>query len=365
MKHGCTPLFRPVRLFTLAAALCLAGAHADEYSDVSQLVRAGKLAEAQARVDRYLDAKPRDPQMRFIKGVIQRDSGRLADAIITFTKLTEDHPELPEPYNNLAVIYAGLSQFDKARSALEMAIRTNPSYATAHQNLGDVYAKLASQAYNKALQIDSSNTAEQPKLALIRELYNPAAAGQHAPPPSTNAPTVQAALKPPAPGVAVPPPKPPAPTPPAPAAAKPTVTATARPAASSIAAAVPPKAAATPPTAPTDGPAKDVQAAVHAWAKAWADRNMAGYLGAYGQEFAPPGQLSRSAWEQERRLRITGKSRISVSLLNLTVTVNGNRAVAKFHQDYKADGLAVLSRKTLELVKTGDRWMIVKETSGA
>lgn len=92
---------------------------------------------------------------------------------------------------------------------------------------------------------------------------------------------------------------------------------------------------------------------------------MAGYLGAYGQEFAPPGQLSRSAWEQERRLRITGKTRISVSLLNLTVTVNGNRAVAKFQQDYKADGLAVLSRKTLELVKTGDRWMIVKETSGA
>ena len=360
MKHGCTPLFRPVRLFALVAALSLAAAHADEYSDVGQLLRAGKLAEAQARVDRYLSAKPRDPQMRFMKGVIQRDTGRLADAIITFTKLTEDFPELPEPYNNLAVIHASLGQNEKARAALEMAIRTNPSYATAHENLGDVYAKLASQAYNKALQIDSTNTVVQPKLVLIRELFNPAVAGQRAAPPPS--PIVQAAVAPPAPSVTTPPAKPPAPMPPAPAAAKPpAVTATA----SSAMPAAAPKAAATPQAAPADGPAREVEAAVRAWAKAWADKNMGGYLGAYGQEFAPPGQLSRSAWEQERRLRITGKSRISVNLLNLTVSINGNRAVAKFQQDYKADSLAVLSRKTLELVKTGDRWMIVKETSGA
>jgi tetratricopeptide (TPR) repeat protein len=365
MKHGSAKSFQLIRLMALAAVLSVSASHADEYSDVSQLMRAGKMAEAQARVDRYLAAKPRDPQMRFIKGVIQRDSGRLADAIITFTQLTEDHPELPEPYNNMAVIYASLGQNEKARAALEMAIRTNPSYATAHENLGDVYAKLASQAYNKALQIDSANTAVQPKLALIRELFNPAVAGQRAAPLAPTAPIVQAAVTPPRPSVTAPSAKLPAPTAPTPTAIKPAVTATAQPAASSAAPAARPPTAATPQPAPADGPAREVQAAVHAWAKAWADKNMAGYLGAYGQEFAPPGQLSRSAWEQERRLRITGKARISVSLLNLSVTIQGNRAVAKFQQDYKADSLAVLSRKTLELVKTGDRWMIVKETSGA
>jgi tetratricopeptide (TPR) repeat protein len=363
MKRGCTPLFRLVSLFALAAALCLAAAHADEYSDVSQLVRTGKLAEAQARVDRHLSAKPRDPQMRFIKGVIQRDTGRLADALITFTRLTEDFPELPEPYNNLAVIYASLGQNEKARAALEAAIHTNPSYATAHENLGDVYAKLASQAYNKALQVDSGNTATQPKLALIRELFNPAAAGQRTAPDSQ---AMQAAVMPPAPNGTTPPPaKPPVPAAPAPAAVKPAVIASAQPAASSAAPAAAPKAPATPPQPVLpDGPTREVEAAVRAWAKAWADKNMSGYLGAYGQEFAPPGQLSRSAWDQERRLRITGKTRINVNLLNLSVTINGGRAVAKFQQDYKADSLAVLSRKTLELVKTGDRWMIVKETSG-
>jgi tetratricopeptide (TPR) repeat protein len=126
--------------------------------------------------------------MRFLKGVIQTESGKPADAIGTFTKLTEDYPELPEPYNNLAVLYAGQSQFDKARAALEMAIRTNPSYATAHENLGDVYAKLASQAYSKALQLDSNNTGVQPKLALIRDLFAPGAKGQKPTAPAPHAP---------------------------------------------------------------------------------------------------------------------------------------------------------------------------------
>jgi tetratricopeptide (TPR) repeat protein len=125
----------------------------------------GQLNEALSKADQYLAGKPRDPQMRFLKGVIQTESGKPADAVATFTKLTEDFPELPEPYNNLAVLYAGQSQFDKARAALEMAIRTNPSYATAHENLGDVYAKLASQAYSKALQLDAGNAAWRPSSA--------------------------------------------------------------------------------------------------------------------------------------------------------------------------------------------------------
>lgn len=153
-------------------------AHADEYKDVNQLLRAGKHAEALNKADSYLATKPRDPQMRFLKGVILTEADRPADAIVTYVKLTEEYPELPEPFNNLAALYASQGQYDKARAALEMAIRTNPGYATAHENLGDVYAKLASQAYNKALQLDSNNASVRPKLAIIRELFlTPAAKG--------------------------------------------------------------------------------------------------------------------------------------------------------------------------------------------
>jgi ketosteroid isomerase-like protein len=92
---------------------------------------------------------------------------------------------------------------------------------------------------------------------------------------------------------------------------------------------------------------------------------MNGYLGAYGKEFDPPGKLSRTAWEAERRARIMGKSRIAVQLSDMAVSVNGNKAVARFHQNYSADALKVSSRKKLELVKTGDRWTIVRESTGA
>jgi hypothetical protein len=162
-----------LRALTLVLAFSALPGHADEYADVTQLLRINKPNDALAMADRFLATKPQDAQMRFLKGVIQRTLGKQAEAIGTFTKLTEDYPELPEPYNNLAVLYAGQGQYDKARVALEMAIRTNPSYATAHENIGDVYSRLASQAYNKALQLDGSNPAVPPKLALIREIFKP------------------------------------------------------------------------------------------------------------------------------------------------------------------------------------------------
>ncbi len=167
MKPGRAPLVALARLLTLAAGLHAGLALADEYTDVSQMLRAGRLADALARVDRHLVTKPRDPQMRYFKGVIQRESGQTAEALATFTKLTEDYPELPEPYNSLAVLHAAQGDLDKARIALEMAIRANPGYATAHENLGDLQARLARQAYCKALQLDASNSGLQSKLAAL------------------------------------------------------------------------------------------------------------------------------------------------------------------------------------------------------
>jgi tetratricopeptide (TPR) repeat protein len=347
MKHAHSALFTALRLLTLVAACSVTATHADEYGDVSQLLRVGKFSEALSKADGYLATKPRDPQMRFLKGVIQRNSGKQAEAIATFTKLTEDYPELPEPYNNLAVLYAGQNQFDKARAALEMAIRTNPSYATAHENLGDVYARLASEAYNKALLLDGANPAVQPKLALIRELFKPnlkgasAAATPAVTTPTASAAPVTAAVKPPAPAVIAPP----------------TV------ATAPVAVAAAPTPAPTKPAA-GDGSATEVDAAVRAWAKAWSSKDMTAYLGAYGKEFMPSGKQSRKAWEEERRQRITGKSSISVKLDNLNVTINGTKAVVKFRQDYRAGSVAVSSRKTLELQKAGNRWQIVKESTG-
>lgn len=325
-----------LRWLALAAALSVPAAHADDYADVNALVRSGQLPQALAKADQYLAAKPRDPQMRFIKGVIQTESGKPADAIATFTKITQDYPELPEPYNNLAVLYAGQNQYDKARAALEMAIRTNPSYATAHENLGDVYAKLASQAYSKALQLDGGNSAVPPKLALIRTLFSAETKNQ------------KPAAAPAAAAVAVPA----APTPVAPAApvtpATPAVTAPAAPVA----------------PAQVSAAEKEVESAVKAWAGAWSAKDMSAYLAAYSKDFDTPGNQTRKAWEEDRRARIVSKSKINVKLSNLSVDVKGSKATAKFKQDYSADTLNISSRKTLDMAKTGERWLIVRESTG-
>jgi len=352
---SCKPLYGVLRVPFLLALLSASLAHADDHADVGALMRAGKTAEALARAELYLKGKPHDPQMRFLKGVIQADSGKTNDAILTFKKITEDYPDLPEPYNNMAVIYAEQRQFDKAKAALEAAIRTNPSYAVAHENLGDLYSRLASQAYSQALQLDVRNAQLPPKLALIRSPLlldsrvpqKPAALGAQASGPVTVVPAVPVLVEKPAP-IPVPAPPPAA----APAAKAPPVVPA--PATSPLPARV----------VGADAAEKEVEAAVRAWAEAWSGKNMSAYLSSYGQDFVPPGRQSRKSWEEDRRSRIVGKSHISVKLSNLSIDVQGRRASARFKQAYSADTLNISSRKTLDLAKVGKRWVIIRESTG-
>ena len=263
MKQVRRTLPRLLRLLALTALLGTGAAQADDYTEITQLIKAGKPADALAKADQRLAANPRDPQLRFLRGVAQADSGKPADAITTFTKLTEEYPELPEPYNNLAVLYANQNQLDKSRTALEMAIRTNPSYATAHENLGDIYAKLASQAYNKALQLDANNAnSVKPKLALIRELFSADAASKSGrPAAAAPSPAAVVATQRPAPPAAVAPA--PAPTP----ATTPTpIPASAPTAAPAIAQSPTPAPAATPAAASDAAAVQAVTSAVQAWA---------------------------------------------------------------------------------------------------
>ncbi|MFZ2737093.1 MAG: tetratricopeptide repeat protein [Burkholderiaceae bacterium] len=158
-------------LFLLASVLPSFSVLADEYAEVQRLIRSQQFKQALNQADLYLANKPRDPQMRFLKGVIQTDSGLPEQAMNTFTALIQDYPELPEPYNNLAALHAQKNQFEQARAALEMAIRTNPNYAIAHENLGDVLAQLASQSYARAQELQA-NPKLPAKLQLLRELLN-------------------------------------------------------------------------------------------------------------------------------------------------------------------------------------------------
>jgi murein L,D-transpeptidase YafK len=110
--------------------------------------------------------------------------------------------------------------------------------------------------------------------------------------------------------------------------------------------------------------AAEVERAVRAWAKAWSQKNMVAYLGAYDTSFDPPGQQGRKAWEQDRRDRILHKNKIEVNLNHLAVRVDDNHAVVHFVQHYRADALNVSSRKTLKMIRRADKWLITQETVG-
>jgi Flp pilus assembly protein TadD len=308
-------------------------ARADEVQDAARLLKSGQHQQALERVNRVLSQKPKDPQARFLKGLILTEQGNTRDAIDIFTRLTQDYPELPEPYNNLAVIYASQGQYEKARMALEQSIRTHPSYATAYENLGDVYAKLASQAYDKALQLDSSNAGAQNKLSLVRDLVGGPSAAK------------------PAAVAAAPAQKPAAEKPPAVVAQKPVPPAPEKPA---------PKPAEKPAADPTE-----VIKALNAWAQAWSKKDANAYLSFYSKDFKTPGGESRAEWERVRRVRIEAPKSIAVSIASPKVTMSGpDRATVTFRQSYRSDKLKSNSTKTVVMVKADGRWQIQQEKSG-
>jgi len=345
-------------------------APADDLREAQRLYTQGRAAPALEKVDSFLKVQPRDPQGRFLRGLILTDQKRVAEAIQVFTGLTEDFPELPEPYNNLAVLYASQGNYDKAKSALELAIHTHPSYATAHENLGDIYAQLASRAYDRALQLDKNNATAQTKLAMVKELFGSQRTAGAAKPGASSAPApASAGAQPTEPKKPEPPPKvaetkvePPKPAPPKvePPKAEPKV---AEPKVAETKVATAPTPAPAPASSGGDDKAR-VTAAIENWAKAWSAQDVKGYLAAYAPEFEVPGGETRGAWESGRAERIQKPKSIEVTVKVSSVQVSGNEATAVVRQQYKSDTLKNNTTKTLKLVRSGDRWLIKQEKVG-
>jgi Flp pilus assembly protein TadD/ketosteroid isomerase-like protein len=316
----------------LVLSFSAGAAFADELKDISQMADSGQQAAALERVNTYLAANPKDAQALFMKGIILVEVGKRDEAIVAFTDLTNKYPNLPEPYNNLAVLYADAGQYDKAKKALETAIKTHPSYATAHENLGDIYARMASEAYDKALQLDKGNTRAESKLALIKDLFG-----------TGNKTTLAAASN------------------------KPAEAAKAEPAKTNKTDTKPIRAADKkvddkPVAAATGGDEQNITDAVNQWAKAWSAKDVDKYLASYSETFKPAKGETRKAWAQSRKERVSRPASISVEVTEPKVTLeDANNAKVSFRQNYKADGKPIRTSKTLVLKKANSAWLIEQE----
>jgi tetratricopeptide (TPR) repeat protein len=344
--------FHRISAFMAAVTLLLlsnSAALADESDAVAKLYKQGNFAKALQQADAYLAIKPKDAQMRFQKGLILTEQNKTADAISIFSSIAEEYPDLPEPYNNLAVLYASQGQYDKAKGALEAAIRTHPSYATAHENLGDVYAKMASQAYGKALQLDKSNAAAQTKLAMIKDLFTgrpkeiqTASSPSVSAAPAIDFPAMVTEKVPEKRGEKV--------------VEKAEISTAGK---TADAKSVPEAQPAVP-----DG-SDEVIKTIEAWAQAWSDKDVAAYLAFYASNFRPQGGSSRAAWEKNRRERVGKPKSIQVAITNPKVNLTDTtHARVSFKQSYQSDSIKSNTTKTLEMVKTGEKWLIQQEQAG-
>ncbi|MBN3805198.1 tetratricopeptide repeat protein [Paraburkholderia sp. Ac-20336] len=143
---------------------------------------------ALTQLDARIASNPHDAQARFKRGTVLAHLGRDDEAITAFIELTQLYPELPEPYNNLATLYAKHGRLSEARAALETAVQVNPNYGLAYENLGDVYLRMANEAYRRAQGLGKASATTTQRLADIQKIITPPAARKSAQPAAATLP---------------------------------------------------------------------------------------------------------------------------------------------------------------------------------
>lgn len=298
---------------------------------------------------------------RFNKGVALAEQNKTERALEVFEQLTRDYPRWPEPYNNLAVLYAARGDEKKAEKTLLSALKTHPSYELVYRNLNSLYAGIAERAYRKALESDERDS-PPPKLALATEAASvPAVSGggsqsvtiiASAAPAAAPAPqaTVKVAVAVPEPVVA-----------PQPAAA-PEPAAEPEQVAQPVARA---SAEARPVVSPEAERKRDVLSAVASWLAAWSTQDVNRYLSFYGHHFQPSNGVSRERWEEIRRIRVSKPQFIEVRIADPEVFLDSeDRATVKFLQRYRSDTFSGRTEKTLKMSLGPAGWKIIREQAG-
>ena len=300
--------------FLIAVLLFVFAFSYHSFADISQLnklIEEKKYAKAKEIVEQLLDSDKENPQLLFIDGVLLSELGEIDNAINVFVSLTKSHPTLPEPYNNLAVLYAQSGNFDLARTALEKSIKTHPSYATAHVNLGDLYTRMASESYNQALQIDKSNKNAKTKLSLIKKLFN-------FQPINKNIVLAQDAKK-------------------------------------------------TQSFNEVKNKEEDINEKIFVmiddWKNAWMSQNFDQYIGHYSDNFKNNKGMDIVKWKQFRKPRIVNKPSINIKLENIEISKNKNLFSVSFIQIYQSGNIDSTTKKTLLIELVDNHLKIVNEIS--
>ena len=309
----------------------------------------------------------------------------LAAAEKKFVALVKKFPGFPQPYNNLAVVYASQGQLEAARTALEKALATDEDYATVYRNLGTVYAEMARDSYGRALQLNT------PQRVVSLQLFDAAGAQPlrlaHVSSEvltATAAEPVVAVVEPPVAVVEADQPL-----------EKPPALAVAEASAPAVAVVSPPVAVAksdkpsenpvavesTKAFAPVVGGVtaavqEDVpevvlapeperaEAFMQRWAEAWSAQNVETYLSFYADSFVASSGQTRADWAESRQARLTEPKMIDVTLEGFSIVrMEGDKIQVAVTQVYQSDRYADRTRKQFDLQRKKNGWEILRERS--
>lgn len=254
-------------------------------------------------------------------------------AIACYTRFVQEHPDLPQAYNNLGVLHASRGELVEARHWLEKGLRQQKSYSVLHQNLLNLQSEINRRDHGSSGPWDTApSPSHRSRLVLL---------GQMAAMTDPSEKSVKASAEPhPGPhGHKIAPETRPESAPP------------------SAVRQTPRESHAAP------GASQPVEEAIKAWASAWSTKDLDTYFRSYSRDFRPDESMDLPTWKAQRRLRITSKKTIQIEISDLKIAVDAPQARATFTQTYEAGAVRATSRKTLDLIQEGDRWRIVQETA--
>jgi adhesin transport system outer membrane protein len=118
-----------------------------------------------------------------------------------------------------------------------------------------------------------------------------------------------------------------------------------------------------PVSAPKASETEAIASRVSQWVEAWQKKDYAGYITYYAETFTPEKPLTRSAWLNQRKQRLATPEDIKITLKDININLDGNKALVDFSQVYSTSTYSDTTKKKLLLEKINDVWLIIKETS--
>jgi tetratricopeptide (TPR) repeat protein len=256
-------------------------------------------------INRLLENEPNNQNILFLKAITETKLEKNDLAISTYNKLIEKFPSLPEPYNNLAVLYAEQNKLEEAKKILQKALKTNKSYSVAHINLGDVYTRMASEAYRKAFELDKSPVANN-KLQLISELFS-------------YSPNMQ-------------------------------------------------KTKLVTPVSKSDNKSREQEIAdlalfIESWKVSWESKDLTGYFSKYSKYFKIKNEIKYEKWKKTRTEKIINKKKINIMISNIRYNFKDGFWFISMSQAYSSGKYSDKEEKTLVIINESGTYKIIEENT--